>query len=81
MLLSIPTAEEARKRLNEMKAEEGNRKYKEVAEVINTAIDDLQDHCMVEGELPKALLEALDKKGYRVEVGGRYNERDTYIYW
>ena len=81
MLLSIPTAEEARRGLDDMCSEMGKLKRQQLEYAVNTAIDDLQDHCMVEGELPKALLEALDKKGYRVEVGGRYNERDTYIYW
>ena len=55
-----------------MSSEMGKLKRQQLEYAVNTAIDDLQDHCM---------LEALDKKGYRVEVGGRYNERDTYIYW
>ena len=81
MLSSIPTAEEARKRLDEMKKEEGNRVYKEVAEAINTAIDNLQDCCSIHGELPKDLVEELVKKKYRIRVRREYTNPKTYIFW
>lgn len=79
-MLSIPTAEEARKQVNEMKSELGKRKQEEVAEAINKAIDNLETQCTIDGELPKALIRFLEEnKGYKVTPGGRYNESGYFI--
>ena len=80
-MLSIPTAEEARKQVDEMQSALGQKKQAEVAEAIKEAIDKMETKCFISGTLPKALVKALEAKGYKVETGGHYNECDTYISW
>lgn len=80
-MLSIPTAQEARKQVDEMKSEPGKKKQAEVAEAINKAIDDDERHCTIDGKLPKALIRILEGKGYKVTPGGRYNESGYFISW
>lgn len=80
-MLSIPTAEEARKQVDEMQSALGQKKQAEVAEAIKEAIDELETECFISGKLPKALVKALEAKGYKVETGGRCNECGTCISW
>ena len=80
-MLSIPTAEEARKQVDDMRSEWGKKKQEEVAEAIKEAIDNLKTECYISGKLPDALVKVLEKKHYKVETGGRYNECDTHISW
>lgn len=80
-MLSIPTAEEARKQVDEMQSAIGQKKQAEVAEAIKKAIDEMETRCTIDGFLPDPLVKALEAKGYKVETGGRYNECDTYISW
>ncbi len=81
IMLSIPTAQEARKQVDEMQSELGKKKQAEVAEAIKEAIDNLKTRCTISGTLPDALVKSLEDKGYSVQTGGRYNEYDTYISW
>lgn len=80
-MLSIPTAQEARKQVDEMQSELGKKKQAEVAEAINKAIDECKTECTIDGELPKALIKVLEGKGYKVTSGGRYNETGYFISW
>lgn len=80
-MLSIPTAQEARKKVDEMQSELGKKKQAEVAEAINKAIDNLETQCTIDGELPKALIKILEDKGYNINPGGRYNESGYFISW
>lgn len=80
-MLSIPTAEEARKQVDEMQSTLGQKKQAEVAEAIKEAIDKMKTKCFIDGKLPEALVKALKAKGYKVETGGRYNEDGTCISW
>lgn len=79
--LSIPTAQEARKQVEEMQSELVKKKQVEVAETIQKAIDNRETYCFIKGTLPKALVKFLEDKGYEVRIGRRFNECDTCIYW
>ena len=80
-MLSIPTAEEARKQVDEMQSALGQKKQAEVAEAIKEAIDNMETRCFITSTLPEALVKALEAKGYKVKTGGRYNQEDTCISW
>ena len=80
-MLSIPTAKEARKQVDEMQSTLGQKKQAEVAEAIKEAIDKMETKCFINGTLPGALVKALEAKGYIVKTGGRYNDEDTCISW
>lgn len=80
-MLSIPTAKKARKQVDEMQSALVQKKQAEVAEAIKKAIDKMETKCTIDGTLPDPLVKALEAKGYKVETGGRYNEKDTCISW
>lgn len=82
MFDSIPTAAKARKQVEEMQSELGQKKVDEVSQAIQEAIDNLETSCTISGFLPKPLLTALkEEKGYEVQENSQKNEDYTYISW
>lgn len=79
MLSIIPTAEEARKQVDEIQSSLGQKKLIEISEAIKNAIDKMETSCTVAGRLPDPIIKALEAKGYNVDIGGRFD--DTYISW
>lgn len=81
-MLSIPTAEEARKRVEELESEGARKMAEKVAEAIEEAINNLECSCTIDGHLPEALeRDLVEKKHYKVKLGNQKNEAYTTISW
>lgn len=76
------TASEARKKIEDnfeivSKKEEFNK----IEGLINKAINEGQYYVFIDGVLKNTTTTKLEQLGYKIEVGGRYNEKDTVIKW
>lgn len=80
-MLSIPSAEEARKKVNNMESEMAKKMQEKVAKAIEDAINKFQFSCTIDGHLSNVLLRDLREKGYKVKSGSQKNEDLTSISW
>lgn len=69
LMLSIPTADEARKYVGEKKHGKYQKKAKKISKKINKAIKRKENFCVIDASghlLPAILVQSLRTKGYKV---------------
>lgn len=75
------SANEARKKVEAKNKKEIADKLGFVIGLIVDAIDSGKHSVYIEGHLRNEIIDILKQYGYKIEVGGRYNEIDTVISW
>lgn len=74
-------ANEARKKVEDNLKNSLTKELQNLEVLINNAIEDGQCQVFINGTLRTETENQLIKLGYKVEVGGRYNERETVVRW
>jgi hypothetical protein len=77
----VISADTARKNAELNRRKLISQELKEIEELINTAIAEGTNEVYIYRQLKKDTIEHLKTVGYEVQVGGRYNDIDTYIKW
>lgn len=79
--MNIPTAGEARKKIEKGEYELAQKQREQVEKAINDAIEKGELRASIDGSLQVVIKTELGLKGYRVEVSSQYNECFTLISW
>jgi len=75
------SAKESRKKVEENLKNGLTEELQKVEKLINKAIAEGQLQVFVDGTLKTETENQLKELGYKIKVGGRYNEIDTVIKW
>jgi hypothetical protein len=75
------SADEANKRSKELSDKYSTEEVQDTEKLINKAINEGKYSVIINGILKTKTKLQLEQLGYKIEVGGRLNERDTIIQW